>query len=1170
MQGTWGRRQQVAIGALAALCFCAIAASSALGEPPAPPMITAVKVSEVTSTSATLEAKVNPEGLSSSYRFEYGLADCSKSACTKIPIPDASIGAGTSPVEVKASVEGLAPHTVYHFRVVAKNSKGTTTTPDHVFATYGAPLEGPPDARVYEQASPLDKNGNDAVGDVPLVKATASGTGISFGSTFGIPGGKGAQELPTYLATRGLGQSGWTTQGLLPPASSGQRAQVLSRSPDDTEVFSAATKLGTVEETAFLVQSTAGGPPIVIAPYSATVTEHPYAYVGQTPDASVVFFESTVKLVPEALKGLSNLYAWDRASAKISLAGVLNDKTSPPKGAFAGPYDWANGISAKALREGGAQRNYYLQGTHAVSEGGDVFFTEAGTGQLYLRLNPTKEQSAMEGEKCLDLAKACTIHVSASHKTNGKSENGADPVGPQPAAFQAASADGSEVFFTSPEKLTDDANTGPEQSEAAIGIGGIGGGVDDPKLLKEPAIGVAVDSEYIYWANPTLGTIGRAKLNGTGKPTEIDNEFLTPGPVEFETEPGSGKFESVESRPRYVAVDAGHVYWTNTGRLDANGEPLDGGGTIGRAELNGAGKPTKVEPDFIRGASNPQGIAVNATHVYWANSSAARHRSSSGIARAEVEDGTGVLEDFAEPLLEGEVPFAVALSSTHLYWTTEQNSGGAVVFRIPLEESGEEEFVQIGKSALRGLAVDAANVYWATQSEEAIGSIPFSDFPKVGSCETIPSCKSKFIPLDGPPTGLATDGSHLYWSINGEAASNPGNDLYRYLPATGALEDLTALGAVGTGNGAEVQGLAGASADGSYLYFAANGDLDGAGPASAGDCHTSPAHGSLATTTGHCSLYAWHEGKASLVARLGPDGGERSDLLNWIGTPREVVGPFYIPKTSFTSNDGQTLLFRSREKLTPYDNEGVPELYRYRVGDDQIRCASCRPSGEAAQGGPSLGSVKFPEIGPKSTVAATASRNLSADGDHAFFETAEALSPLDTNGQGGCLPSGKQGFPACLDVYEWEAPATPGGSCQESSPSYSPLNGGCIYLISTGKSEFPSLFADASQDGGDVFFFTRQQLVGQDKDELQDVYDARIGGGIAAQNQVPSLPCESSESCHGSYLGGPAESSPATPTFVGPANAVPKHKKQKHKKKHHHKKKHKKQGKAKAKGRAGR
>jgi hypothetical protein len=198
-----------------------------------------------------------------------------------------------------------------------------------------------------------------------------------------------------------------------------------------------------------------------------------------------------------------------------------------------------------------------------------------------------------------------------------------------------------------------------------------------------------------------------------------------------------------------------------------------------------------------------------------------------------------------------------------------------------------------------------------------------------------------------------------------------------------------------------------------------------------------------------------------------------------------------------------------------------------------------------------------------------ASRNLSSNGGRAFFETTEALVSEDTNGQGGCPPIGTLGTPSCIDVYEWEAPGI--GGCDEGDPAYSALNGGCLYLISTGKSEFPSFFADASLSGDDAFFFTRERLVGQDEDELQDVYDARVGGGLASQNPPPPNPCEGADACHEPAPPPPAETTPATPNFVGPGDPTPKHKKQKakkHKKKHmqkKHRKKHK-QAKGKAKG----
>jgi hypothetical protein len=66
------------------------------------------------------------------------------------------------------------------------------------------------------------------------------------------------------------------------------------------------------------------------------------------------------------------------------------------------------------------------------------------------------------------------------------------------------------------------------------------------------------------------------------------------------------------------------------------------------------------------------------------------------------------------------------------------------------------------------------------------------------------------------------------------------------------------------------------------------------------------------------------------------------------------------------------------------------------------------------------------------------------------------------------------------DVYEWTAEKTT--------------------LISTGKSRDASRFGGASPDGRDVFFLTSERLVAQDVDDDTDLYDARVGGGIPAQN----------------------------------------------------------------------
>ena len=56
-----------------------------------------------------------------------------------------------------------------------------------------------------------------------------------------------------------------------------------------------------------------------------------------------------------------------------------------------------------------------------------------------------------------------------------------------------------------------------------------------------------------------------------------------------------------------------------------------------------------------------------------------------------------------------------------------------------------------------------------------------------------------------------------------------------------------------------MQGVLGASEDGSRIYFAANGDLDGAGMAEAGNCE---ANSLLSASTGKCSLYLARKGRA--------------------------------------------------------------------------------------------------------------------------------------------------------------------------------------------------------------------------------------------------------------------------------------------------------------------
>ncbi len=1104
-----GAQRSIGAGTLGTICvFLALWAPSASA---APPKVTSTSFSAVATTSATLKAEVNPEGNTAQARFEYGPADCATIICAKTQ--NVAVGSGASPVEVPpVTVESLTPGTTYHFRVVVPSTGGTTTGPDTTFTTFAqAQAFGPcandafrtappqpsatlPDCRAYEQASPVDKNGLDARARVFYARAAIDGGAIGFTPAGGIPGAEGAQDIPTYLASRVGGN--WSTQGLLPSASLGEEAFILGWTPDFSESFAAASKFNGVGGNTLVARASAAGAPSTIVAYGEGLGDVRYA--SASADGSKVLFESKSKLtgVPGALEGKPNLYLWDRDTNKIGLAGVLNSEAPPPAGTFAGPYDWAVSGSTET---GGPKAKYYAQDEHVVSANGSkIWFTAAKTGQIYLRQNPLQSQSKLneKGECVIEASKACTVNISASRKTNGKGPNGTDPAGAQPAALMEATPDGSAAFFTSSEKLTNDANTGPELTPPAIALAkSADGGEKNLSLLPAVAKGIAVDSNFIYWADPGQGVIGRAELDG-GNPQP---EFIV----------NAGK-------PQYVTVDGGHVYWTDVG---------DGGkehGTIRRSELGG-GNPETI----VTGATNPQGIDAEGEFLYWGN--AGEEDATRTIGQAKL-DGEGVNEAFIE-LGEGpqkETPQGVVVDATHLYVVTNGTEANSYISRFDLADPKVHNFLFDGKGTdIKGIAVDAGHVYWARQGADSIGQANLE----------LKEANFEFIKEASRPLGLAVGNEHLYWSANQESPPNPGNDLYRYDVGTGKLSDVAPLA---TKNGAEVVGMLGSSTDGSTVYFVANGDLDGAGPAQAGECKK---QGGSFNYSGQCSLYVVRDGNlAVFVARL--DAGNE-DSFNWL--PMAASGQ--RQRTARVSASGDTLLFSSLGQLTTYKNKKIPELYRYRQGEGII-CVSCNPTGEAPTEAPDLGSITLSATFPFESNY-TLSRNLSADGNRAFFETTDALVGADINGQGGCPTVGPPlgTYRICLDAYEWEAAGT--GSCPISEKG-----GGCIYLLSNGKSTDASYILDASASGNDVFIATREPFVRQDKDQLYDVYGAVVEGGLASQNQVPNI-CESRNSCHPATPAPTTFESPGTASFSGPGNAKPKQPKKSHHKKSHHRKKHK-------------
>lgn len=98
------------------------------------PQITPQIATEITSSSATLNALVNPNRGITAVSFEYGLTRSYGTATVAT-----NLGNGSSPVPVSQRITGLLAGRVYHFRVLGTNEAGMVYAADQTFQTTTEP-----------------------------------------------------------------------------------------------------------------------------------------------------------------------------------------------------------------------------------------------------------------------------------------------------------------------------------------------------------------------------------------------------------------------------------------------------------------------------------------------------------------------------------------------------------------------------------------------------------------------------------------------------------------------------------------------------------------------------------------------------------------------------------------------------------------------------------------------------------------------------------------------------------------------------------------------------------------------------------------------------------------------------------------------------------------------
>lgn len=327
----------------------------------------------------------------------------------------------------------------------------------------------------------------------------------------------------------------------------------------------------------------------------------------------------------------------------------------------------------------------------------------------------------------------------------------------------------------------------------------------------------------------------------------------------------------------------------------------------------------------------------------------------------------------------------------------------------------------------------------------------------------------------------AADGSRVFFTtreaLTDDAPTNDNVKLYAYdttvAPDGRNLAFISADREPADGTLGNAEGVIEVSHDGRTAYFLQVGQIVADEPPLGADV----------------GIYVWREGAG--VRYL----GRITDVkyLDEVLPDRSTSIP-YFQRGARVTPDGNRLLISLRNPPNPGGPDhgdcstplqradgierGCALLYLYDYEADGLTCVSCSDEGPLPSADAFFAAR---ENNGAAQVATHENRPLTDDGSRVFFVTGERLLPEDVNDK--------------YDVYQYD------------------VDTGERHLLSSGKSNSNSYFLDATPDGRDVFIATRERLSPWDVDDNVDVYDLRVGGGVAPPpSGVP--PCEG-DACQG-------------------------------------------------------
>jgi hypothetical protein len=173
-----------------------------------------------------------------------------------------------------------------------------------------------------------------------------------------------------------------------------------------------------------------------------------------------------------------------------------------------------------------------------------------------------------------------------------------------------------------------------------------------------------------------------------------------------------------------TAPAATHLYW-----VDNN----DATGTVNEANLDGTDPQT-----IITGQDNPDGLAVDSSHIYWNNYGA----TGNGTVNEANLDGTDL-----QIIVAGQDLYGLAVDGSHIYWTDRSTVNEAN------PDGTDPQTIITGQNYPVAVTVDSSHIYWTDYFSGTVNEANLDGTDP----QTI-------ITGQNEPRDIVLYGSHIYWT----------------------------------------------------------------------------------------------------------------------------------------------------------------------------------------------------------------------------------------------------------------------------------------------------------------------------------------------------------------------------------------------------------------------